>query len=243
MEHQTYKRIVPDAQSAILFVHGILGTPKHFRDLTDLVPEGISVCNLLLDGHGKGVREFSKTSMIKWETQVEAAVDELAQTHAEICIVAHSMGTLFAIEQAIKNEKVKKLFLLAAPLKLSLKPRMVVNVTKVYFNRVNPDNPVEVAARECCGVTQSKNLFSYLGWIPRYLELFAKIRQTGKHLPLLHTPCLAFQSEQDELVSVKSAAILETNPAVTVHRLENSSHYYYEPSDYAQILTTFQNWI
>jgi len=243
MEHQTYKRIVPGAQTVILFVHGILGTPNHFNDLVDLVPEGISVCNLLLDGHGKGVREFSKTSMTKWENQVEDAVQELARAHSEICIAAHSMGCLFAIEQAIKNEKVSKLFLLAAPLKLALKPRMVVNVSKVYFDRIDPNNPVEVAAKQCCGIRQSKNLFAYLGWIPRYLELFAKIRQTGKLLPSLQTPCLAFQSVQDEMVSIRSAAILETNPAVTVNRLEKSSHYYYDPSDYAQILTTFQNWL
>ena len=72
--------------------------------------------------------------MKKWEAQVASVVDELSLTHEKIYIVAHSLGTLFAIDQAIKNKKVCKLFLLAVPLRLSIKPKMPINSLKVYFN-------------------------------------------------------------------------------------------------------------
>ena len=39
--------------------------------LLSLVPDNISVYNVLLDGHGKGVKEFSKTSMKKWKKQID----------------------------------------------------------------------------------------------------------------------------------------------------------------------------
>ena len=70
MEHKEYKRIYPKANVAIMFVHGIVGTPKHFAEFVARVPDGISVYNLLLHGHGGSVRDFSHTSMQKWEKQV-----------------------------------------------------------------------------------------------------------------------------------------------------------------------------
>ena len=110
MVHKEYVRLRDNATTAILFIHGIVGTPNHFNEFVSLVPESFSVYNLLLDGHGKSVKGFSKTSMKKWEAQVASVVDELSLTHEKIYIVAHSLGTLFAIDQAIKNKKVCKLF-------------------------------------------------------------------------------------------------------------------------------------
>ena len=45
----------------MLFVHGIVGTPRHFDFLIDVVPSTVSIYNMLLDGHGYGVRDFSRT--------------------------------------------------------------------------------------------------------------------------------------------------------------------------------------
>ena len=42
MEHREYRRIVSGADTAVMFLHGIVGTPNHFRDLiplVDLVPK------------------------------------------------------------------------------------------------------------------------------------------------------------------------------------------------------------
>ena len=201
MMHKEWKRIVPGSDTAVLFIHGIAGTPNHFRDFVDLVPEELSVYNMLLDGHGKGVVDFSKTSMKRWEDQVETAINELSETHEKLYIAAHSMGTLFAIEQAVKNPKITKLFLLAAPLKLFLKPAMVLNAWKVYFDKIKPGDDVALAAKNCYGIQNNKNVLLYLGWVPRFLELFAKIRQTGKKVSCLSTPCTVFQSVRDEMVS------------------------------------------
>ena len=63
--HKEYIREADHANTAILMIHGIFGTPRHFDDIVKLVPDNWSVYNILLDGHGKGVREFSRTSMVK----------------------------------------------------------------------------------------------------------------------------------------------------------------------------------
>ena len=243
MEHKEYKRIHPDATAAVLFVHGIVGTPNHFAEFVSRVPEGMSVHNLLLDGHGGSVRDFSQTSMQKWEEQVKNAVDELCATHSKIYIVAHSMGTLFAIDRAIENEAVKGLFLLAVPLKIAPKPRMVSNLCKVYFDKIRPDDEVAQAAKRCYGIAQDKNPFHYFGWLPRYLELFAKARKTRKRIQELQTPCRVYQSVRDELVSGASAKWLSRNETFSVVLLQNSGHYYYTPEDFDFLLNEFENFL
>lgn len=240
--HKEYKHIIDNGQKAILFIHGIVGTPNHFRRFLPLVPQGVSVWNLLLDGHGKGVRDFSKTSMKKWEAQVQAAVDELSATHREIYIVGHSMGTLLAVEQACKNDKIRGLFLLAVPLRVAVKPRAVRAGVQVCFEKVREDDSFAMATKESCGVQPDKNLFHYIGWIPRYLELFRKMRQTRKALHQLTTPTLAFQSGKDCMVSARSVKLLQRNPAIKVTVLPESDHNYYAPQELAMLLEHFEQW-
>lgn len=230
MKHAEFKRI-GEGRTAVLLVHGILGTPRHFDPFMPLIPEEYSVWNLLLDGHGKTVRDFSKSSMKKWERQVAAAVEELAQTHERILIAAHSMGTLFAIEQAIRQPKVTALYLLAAPLKIFVKSDMFLNAAKVYLNRIDEQKPLDVAAKNSLSMETDWNLIQYMGWVPRYLELFEKIRRTCVELPRLEKPCFAYQSAGDEMVAQGAAKQLARNPRIRVTVLENSRHFYYEQKD------------
>lgn len=239
MEHKEYIRICDNSTTAILFIHGIVGTPNHFDGFISLIPNSFSVYNLLLDGHGKGVKNFSKTSMKKWETQVSNVVEQLSTTHNKIYIVAHSLGTLLAIEQAIKNKKISNLFLLAVPLNLSLKPKMFINSLKVYFDKIKPDDLEALAAKKCYGIEKDTNPFNYVGWIPRFFELFAKIRQIRGMINMLNTPCLTYQSKNDEMVSRKSIKHLKQNSYITIHELNGSGHYFYNKADWDFLLSEF----
>ncbi len=241
--HSEYKRIVENAEKAILFIHGIVGTPNHFKTLVSLVSEDVSVHNVLLDGHGKDVKDFAKTSMKNWEAQIFTAVNDLAQNHNEIYIVAHSLGCLLAVEQAVSNPKIKKLFLLAVPLKLFLKPKMAINSFRIYFNKVDSQNEELMAAKECYGICYDKNPLHYIGWIPRFLELFSKIRKTRKLIESVQIPCVACQSSRDEMVSKRTKGILEKNPFISIIALKNSGHYYYEKNDLCIIKRKFTDFI
>ena len=240
MEHRETVKVVPGADKAVLFIHGILGTPNHFEEFIPLVPSSVSIRNLLLDGHGKGAKAFSQSSMKKWELQVADAVEQLSATHSKIYIVAHSLGTLLAIEQAIARKQIANLFLLAVPLRLSIKPAMFLNSMKVYFDRIRPDDEKALAAKACCGIENDPNPLHYIGWIPRFLELFAKIRQTRRLISLLRTPCSVYQSRNDEMVSRKSLRLLAQNPRITANELKGSGHYYYHPADRDILLTEFR---
>lgn len=241
--HQEYKRIIKEANKAVLFVHGIVGTPNHFKEFVKLVPDNISVYNILLDGHGKTVKDFSKTSMTKWINQVEKAVDELAKDHSQVYVVAHSLGTLLSIEQSVKNRKITKMFLLAVPLKVFLKPKTFVNSFRVYFNKIDPQNEEHVAVKTCYGIGNDKNLLHYLGWIPRFLELLSQIKKVRKMLDEIIVPTVAYQSKKDEMVSKKSKSLLSINENISVVELKNSEHCYYPKEDFSILKNDFINFI
>lgn len=239
MPHKEYIRLVAGSPTAVLFIHGILGTPDHFNKFIPLVPKEYSVYNLLLDGHGKHAADFSKTSMAVWEAQVSEAVAQLSASHHTVYIVAHSLGTLLAIEQAVKTKAIAGLFLLAVPMRITLRSGMVIRSLKVYFNAIRPDDVWTLAAKRCCGVALDRNPLHYPGWIPRFFELFVKICRTRRIIDALDTPCTAYQSQKDEIVSAKSIDCLQKNPCITIKTLKHSGHYYYADTDRDFLLAEF----
>lgn len=230
-KHIEYKRIVKGADVAVLCVHGIIGTPNHFREFIPLIPESFSVYSMVTDGHCGTVDDFSHSSLKGWEESVERAVAELLETHKEIYVLAHSMGTLLTIEQALKNPCISRLFYLSVPIKVKFRLRMIPMALKIYFKKVKDDDAVVIALRECYGVTDHKNVFKYLGWFPRLFDLFKLIKRVRKKLDLLTTPCVAFQSIPDELVSPRSIDILKNESKMRVVALNHSTHCYYEPKE------------
>ena len=100
IDHRPLFREGTEKKYAVLMIHGIVGSPAHFRALYPAIPENWTVHNILLDGHGKGVSDFSRSSMQKWQTQVERAMEDLLSRHEQVLIIAHSMGTLLALELA-----------------------------------------------------------------------------------------------------------------------------------------------
>lgn len=241
MTGKEYIRIVEGSDTAVLFIHGILGTPDQFKELIPLVPEKFSVHNLVLDGHSKGVRDFSKTSMKKWERQVRDALEKLAETHENIIIVGHSMGTLLGTDLAIEYEnKVKLLFLLNVPLTPWLRPCSVRHSFRVMFECVRENRPDEVAAREAYGIDIDRRLWLYIGWVPRFLELFKKAANTKKKLAYIKVPCRAYQSRKDELVSNRSEKILRKHDNIITTTMSRSSHYLYDKEEKAAMLRDFE---
>ena len=80
-----HKEFLRDTVSnvAVLMVHGIVGSPAHFKNLIDVIPEDMTLHNILLDGHGKGVSDFGKSSMKKWKAQISAEIETLLKTHSK----------------------------------------------------------------------------------------------------------------------------------------------------------------
>ena len=241
MTHLEYKRIVPEADTAVMFIHGIVGTPNHFRSLIpleQLVPDCWSVHNVLLPGHGGSADDFAASSRENWETHVWNAFVELAKDHERIIIVAHSMGTLFALRLAVEYpEKIPFLFLLGVPLRPHLRIGMAVASVRMVFGVLPGDHVLWKAS----GVKLTQKLWKYLGWVPRFLDLFKEIYETEKILDQLDVPCVAWQSKKDELVSNLTWKVLKKHKIIDLRSLPNSTHFGYDTSEMDEILSDFSS--
>ena len=235
MEHREDVRILPDADTAVLFMHGICGSPKHYRDviaLTELVPQNWSIYNVCLDGHGGSVDDFAASSMKKWRAQVFRIFDDLCRNHKRVIVVAHSMGTLFAMQMACRApEKVAFLFLLAAPMRPWPRLTGMKNLIKMTFGKLREDVPVEQALNIASGIVVTKKIWKYVKWAPRFIELFAEVSRTEKMLPQLRVPSVAWQSKTDEMVANRSGKVLQKAASMDVRILPDSTHFYYAPED------------
>ena len=232
MDHSEYRRIKSGAVTAVLFIHGFMGSPAHFREFEKKVPESMSVLNILLPGHGGSMSEFSHSGMEKWKESAQKAVKELCETHERLIIAAHSMGTFFAMQAAIDYpEKIKALYLLASPLCVGLKFRAFLNGAKTMLGLIGEDDKEGQIVKTACGIDLEANPFAYIGFIPRYFELFSEMGRMKKELLKVKCPVTVLQSARDELVARRSEKYLAKNEGFKLCILEKSSHYVYDEAD------------
>lgn len=238
--HREYRREPPYSRTAVLFIHGICGSPDQFVRFYEKVPEDWAIVSLLLDGHGGSVRDFSRTSMSRWKQQTEREVERLALRYDRIVIAAHSMGTFFAMDAARRMpEKITALFLLAVPLIIFPRPRAAMMSMKVLFTRPPDADPMVASGRAAYSIEIDRRLWRYAGWIPRYLELFRESSVQRRKIAALSTECTAFQSARDEMVSRRSERYLAKSSAVKTMILSDSTHAYHAPDDLSLLLDEF----
>ena len=228
MNHNPYIRRTECADTAVLMIHGIMGTPRHFDGFLEMIPQNWDVYNILLDGHGKTVRDFNATSMEKWKDQVQAYFRELSSRYERIFVIAHSMGTLLSMEAAqLYPEKLMGMIFLAPPLKIQMRPVMVKYSAKVIFGCIDAGKTREAAVARATSIAPEKKVWRYLGNIPRLLELL-QLSGRCRSLPV-QVPCLVFLSGKDELVAVSSGKYL---PGCETILLPQSGHFYYTPEEW-----------
>lgn len=229
MNHEPYTR-EGSGKNAVLLIHGIAGSPAHFRDLVSVIPQSFSVYNILLDGHNGSVEDFGKTSMAKWKAQVKATLEELFSRHEQVVLVAHSMGTLFSIQAAIDHpDKIPTLFLLSVPTRPWVRFSTACTAVRVAFGRL--EDAQAQAMRGDTGIRLTSQLWKYISWIPRMIELLFECERIRKQIPRLAVPTQTFQSKVDELVSIRSCRDLENHPYIINTVLSDSGHFVYSPED------------
>ena len=234
--HAAYVREIPASRCAVLFVHGILGTPRFFDFLLPDIPPDWTVHNVLLSGHGGDVRNFSHASMAAWRRQVASELSALSAAHERVIVCGHSMGTLLAIDAACAHpEQVQGLLLLAVPLRLSLNARSCLRSTALALGMRSAGREEAQALIRAYGVSADRHVWRYAGWAPRYLELFGEIAAVRRMLPDLKTPGVALQSARDEMVSRRALGCLASCPTLQTMLLPDSGHYAYAPADEKRI--------
>lgn len=230
--HSELKRIIPGAKNAVLFVHGISATPRFFDEYVAVLPADFSVHNILLPGHGGTVKDFGRHSAKEWEAHVRTCLNDLRACHERVYIVAHSLGTLLAIREAVRDDtRIAGMLLLCVPLRIWSRPTAWWGkLAKGLGGKASREE-----LRTCYGHEVDWRIWRYIGWVPRYLELFALSRDARQKVSRLNVPTLAFMAGNDEQVSLRSEKCMAGNPAITLRRMEKSSHHLFTPEDKASI--------
>ncbi len=229
--HAPVKRIAPGAKNAVIFIHGIVSTPRFFDEWAGLIPADWSVNCLLLPGHGGTVADFGRAPAAEWVKHVHDAVEEMRQSHERIYLVGHSLGTLLAIREAVRNDaKIAGMLLLCVPLRIRVKPSALWNNTLKGLGFAPRGAPLHTYY----GTAQDWRVWRYIRWIPRYLELFRESAAARREAARLTVPAIALMAGRDELVSLRSAKELES-AAVQVRILPSSGHHEFPMEDRAAV--------
>ena len=232
-------RIVPGCKTAVLMVHGIMGKPSYFAPFLPLVPEDMSLCNLLLDGHCSTLHDFCHASMAKWRRQVFDALELLLQAHEKVIVFGYSLGALFAVEAAIKYpDRVAHIFCTCLPLIMRLPPASKIRVWRIMFDKIQPGTPTQ-RMMGACGTASTKKYWKYLGTYPRMAELAREMHKTKKLMPRLTVPCHNYMGKLDEMLSQRTHKYLAQFPAVTNTALPHSGHFAIDPQDLPQVQQDF----
>lgn len=243
MTHDEYIREPASATAAVLCVHGILGTPRHFDMLLDLIPEEYAVRCIILPGHGGEARDFTRTSLARWEEKVRGCIEELRSRYERVYLVGHSLGTLLLLDELFRSEEgIAGAFLMAVPLTPFVAPSTVRHAVPTAFGlRAKPGSGVSHAWRAAYSVKPNKNIFRYATFLPRFVDLFRKIARVRRGLAEYKpsVPVVAVQSYYDELVSRGSIRFLSRYPSIDMRVLRYSRHFYYPNGDLERLRTYF----
>lgn len=239
--HQPFCRLPKQpTDTAVLCLHGILGSPTHFVDFLPHIPDSAAVYSIRLKGHGGSISDFANASMSDWKRQTACIMRHLTAHYDHIVILAHSMGTLFAISLAQQYPKhVKQLFLLGVPTRVHLGWQVFREVAFTMYPHLFHPDPWLLAEANACSIRIEPQLWKYFRWIPNYLSLLREISRTRKLLPKLQTPCTAVQFAKDELVRTYSMHDLARAKSVKAFLLPDSGHFFYAPADKAEMLALF----
>ena len=230
----------PQADTAVILLHGILSAPQFFAFLLPEIPAHVSVYGILLEGHGEEPEALAHTSMHRWKQQIRLLMRKLLPRYPKLIIAAHSMGTLFALKLAKKYpDRIQQMLLLGVPLSVHLTP-FGAGCSLIAACGLHPEDPRLFAMQQAYSILPDRNPLHYAGWIPRYRELFREIDAVNAMRMNVQVPCEVYHSASDELVSPDALPLLDAMPSVRLHVLRNSSHFYFPPQDQSRILHTWR---
>lgn len=225
-KHAEYSYKAQGTGTLVIFIHGIQGSPAHFKFIIERLDGKYSIENLLLPGHGRGTEEFARSNMKKWQGYVNNKICRLEKEYDNIILVGHSMGCLLAIDAALKHPgKIRGLFIIAAPLRIHVSLAYIRN-NMLYILKKN-DKSEKAEAAEVLNSVSASSPIKYITGVFRYFEVYIKSVHTRKLIKFIRLPVTAVHSDVDEIVSNKSLTLLKSISGSKIIIAEGSGHYFY----------------
>lgn len=239
--HRPYHLCRSGAETAVVFIHGFMGSPCQFDPLLPMVLDaGCSAVGLLLPGHGGRARDFAGSGMAAWQEHVDRALEALRRQYARLLLVGHSMGCLLSIHAAVQQpSQLSGILALAPPLYLRVSLQGLYDNLRVGLHWIDPEDARMAIAVATCGV-EGVTPINAVSFLPRLLDLYRLSRASLVETPQLTVPVTMLFSAHDEWVSrqsIRFARSLQTpSPEpVRIGLLRDSGHFYYTDGDMERI--------
>ncbi len=185
-----------------LLIHGFTGSPPEMRLLGDyLHAQGLTVSAPLLPGHGETIEAMNECQWSDWAAHVEQAWGKLHQRCEMLFVGGLSMGSLLAIDLAVKHPETHGAMLYSPALKIADRLIHFTPLLK-YFMKAKPKS----SGTDLTDPQAPQRTWSYRSWpLPAAHELLKLIRHVEAILPQLTCPLLAVQSKRDRIIRPNSA--------------------------------------
>lgn len=226
---------------AVVFVHGIGGSPVQFAPMAEfLFDNGYDCVALLLPGHGSDASAFCHTPFSAWRNHVFQAIDDIAKQYRKVFLIGHSLGGLLCLEYAAANDA-EGLILINTTLafKISL-TQLSVNL-RVLTGKPDRDDEMIAEYRRSTGISGACRWYEY-PLMPRpFLHLTRHMRNARRILGDVKARTLVVQSCLDETVVLNSAKRLRAglpNVQGEILWLESSYHSYFPEGDRMKLFSS-----
>lgn len=237
-KHQSFTCGSVVSEIAILYIHGILGSPVEFHRIANaLQPRVFHGKAILLPGHGGSGFNFATTKADDWQDHVLQTLIDLRKKYPNIILIGHSLGGLLALEASL-HVPVNGIVLLNTPIQTRISVRQISLSLRVLFSSQHRYDPLVSTYRESFSVG-IRDFWTLPLWIARFLDVRRIARQTKRILDQVFIPVMIFQSLKDETVNPYSAKILTRDlneHVLSLTYLEHSTHAYFENEEFTEII-------
>lgn len=201
---------------ALLFVHGFADTPIIWSPIVDhLIKQDTSfTCRAMrLPGAGEPLPASRRVMLDQWQQALDSEIASMMKDHAQVWLMAHSMGCALSIDAVPRNRGTVQGLILLAPL-------IQVSSAKTY--RIPPEaafrvvqkifvlSPVFESMFDWKPAMPGNPAFTYIKdrFIPFqvYRNLFALTRSNRARASEIAIPVFAALSKYDRVVDSQAAA-------------------------------------
>lgn len=111
--HTPLRIVRPDAEVAVLLLHGITGSPFVWKELARSVAEElpVTVSVPLLPGHGTRWQDLARRGYDDWYFHAREELERLRASHERVVVAGLSMGGALALDLAARTDAVDALVL------------------------------------------------------------------------------------------------------------------------------------
>ena len=125
----------PPIDAAVLLVHGINASPRHYDLIAPALAERGVACRVTrLPGFAEPLPEYAKTTADRWVASVAEELAALRAEHDRVGLVAHSLGGAVAIRALIDDPAAANFAVLLAPAVAVSNERSPIGTTRFWHD-------------------------------------------------------------------------------------------------------------